>query len=100
MNLEINKNNGSKYSKLKKKILSECLINVCSVRQEYLCINIHVTAGFLFTLGIPLCSYQLEYFLHFRAKFKLHFVQCQHSRVLPCKVFILIFTSTFSFHLV
>lgn len=78
----------------------ECLMNTCSVRQEYVCINIHLTTGFLFTLRIPLYCHQLEYFLHFRAKFKRHFAQCQHSRILPCKVLILTFTSIFSFHLI
>ena len=85
------------FKKNKKTLLNECLMNECSVRPEYLCTHILVTASFLFTQGIPLYFYQLEYFLHFRDRFKLHFVQCQHSRVLLWKVFTLIFTSTFSF---
>lgn len=86
--LEINKNIGNKCSKCEKKVLlSEYLMNQCSVKQECLFIHIYVTSSSLFPPGIPLYAYQLEYFLHFRDKFKLHYVQCQHSRVLIDKSF-------------
>lgn len=95
VHLEITKNYGNKYSKHNKKKNEKKLRNECSSRQQYLFVRVLVTASSLFTPGIPLCSCQLEHFLHFRDNFKLHFIQCKNARVLICNVFILIFTSTF-----
>ena len=50
-----------------------------------------------FSLFKELLCILIEYFLHFRDRFKLHFVQYRHSRVLLWKVFILIFKSAFLF---